>query len=164
MQCASSTTSMPADAVSEGSTASRKSGLFSRSGLTRRTSTSPAATCSCTATHWSVFAELIDTACTPARAAASIWLRINASSGETMTVGPSPSWRSNAVAMKYTADLPQPVRWTTRALRRPATRVWIAVHWSSRSTASGPASARSRSSASSRNAMSSMGSKLATRH
>ena len=91
MQCASSTTSKPADAVSDGSTASRKSGLFSRSGLTRSTSTSPAATCSCTASHSPGFAELIVTACTPARAAASIWLRINASNGDTMIVGPSPS-------------------------------------------------------------------------
>ena len=43
MQCASSTTSSPQVAASRGSTSSRKPGLFSRSGLTRSTSTSPAA-------------------------------------------------------------------------------------------------------------------------
>jgi hypothetical protein len=36
----------------------------------------------------------------PAGAAALIWLRINASSGETMTVGPLPAARSSAVATK----------------------------------------------------------------
>ncbi len=36
----------------------------------------------------------------PARSAASIWLRINASSGDTMTVAPAPCARSSAVAMK----------------------------------------------------------------
>ena len=36
----------------------------------------------------------------PARAAASTWLRISASSGETITVGPPPRARSSAVAMK----------------------------------------------------------------
>ncbi len=156
MQCASSTTSSPADAVSDGSTLSRKSGLFNRSGDTSSTSTSPAATESCTCCHSSVFAELMVIACTPARAAASTWLRISASSGDTITVGPSPSSRSNAVAMKYTADLPHPVRCTTSARLRSATSAWIAVHWSSRSTAPGPARARSRSSASSRRASSSM--------
>jgi hypothetical protein len=47
-----------------------------------------------------MFAELIVAACTPARTAASIWLRINASSGETITVGPLPSARKRAVATK----------------------------------------------------------------
>ncbi len=36
----------------------------------------------------------------PARAAASTWLRISASSGETITVGPEPRARSRAVATK----------------------------------------------------------------
>jgi hypothetical protein len=102
----------------------------------------------------SVFAEFTVTACTPARAAASIWLRISASSGETMTVGPAPAARSSAVATKYTADLPQPVRCTTRARRRSTTRAWIAVHWSSRKRASGPASPRRTSSARGRSAVS----------
>ena len=35
-----------------------------------------------------------------------------------MTVGPAPPARSNAVATKYTADLPHPVRCTTSARRR----------------------------------------------
>ena len=62
-----------------------------------------------------MFAELTVAARMPARSAAAIWLRISASSGETMTVAPAPRSRSRAVAMKYTADLPQPVRCTTSA-------------------------------------------------
>lgn len=72
---------------------------------------------------------------TPARAAASTWLRMSARSGETITVGPLPWARSSAVATKYTADLPHPVRWTTRARRFSATSASIARHWSSRSRA-----------------------------
>ena len=57
--------------------------------------------------HSSRLAELIVRARMPARAAASTWLRISASSGETITVGPAgahrarrePS-RSSAVATK----------------------------------------------------------------
>jgi hypothetical protein len=45
-------------------------------------------------------AELTVAARMPARAAASIWLRISASSGETITVGPAPCARSSAVATK----------------------------------------------------------------
>lgn len=115
MQCASSTTSSPAACVSSGSTVSRKSGLFSRSGLTSSTSTSPTATCSSIEDHSSVLEELIVAAWTPAEAAACTWLRMSDSNGETITVGPSPSSRSSAVATKYTADLPQPVRCTTSA-------------------------------------------------
>lgn len=122
-------------AESLGSTSSRKSGLLSRSGLTRRTSTSPAATSAWTVSHSSVFDELIVRARMPARAAASTWLRISASSGETITVGPLPRSRSSEVATKYTADLPQPVRWTTSARRPPATSASMARHWSSRSRA-----------------------------
>lgn len=72
----------------------------------------------------------------PARAAASTWFRMSASSGDTITVGPLPRARSSEVATKYTADLPQPVRWTTRARRLSATSASIARHWSSRSRAS----------------------------
>ena len=42
--------------------------------------------------------------------------------------------------MKYTADLPQPVRCTTRARRRCTTSASMAVHWSSRRCAAEPAS------------------------
>src|SRR5258708_24950437 len=86
----------------------------------------------------------------PARAAASIWLRMSASSGETMTDGPQPRARSSAVAVKYTADLPHPVRCTTSARLRSETRARIAVHWASRRVAAGPASARRQLSASAR--------------
>ena len=57
------------------------------------------------------------------RCAASIWLRMSASSGETSSVGPLPRSRSMRVAMKYTALLPHPVRCTssTRS-RRPTSR------------------------------------------
>lgn len=94
-----------------------------------------AATSAWTVSHSSVFEELIVRARMPARAAASTWLRISASSGETITVGPLPRSRSSEVATKYTADLPQPVRWTTSA-RRPAMSASMARHWSSRSRAS----------------------------
>jgi hypothetical protein len=57
--------------------------------------------------------------------AALIWLPISASSAETMTVGPAPRAQSNAVAMKYTADLPRPVRCTMSARRRSATSALI---------------------------------------
>src|SRR5690606_13153254 len=86
----------------------------------------------------------------PARSAAAIWLRIRASSGEMITVGPAPSARRSAVATKYTADLPHPVRCTTRARRRSAASARMAVHWSSRSRAESPARARRWDSAASR--------------
>ncbi|KZM37108.1 hypothetical protein OJAG_01640 [Oerskovia enterophila] len=47
-----------------------------------------------------MFDELIVTARIPARAAAEIWSRIRARSGETMTVGPAPRERSSEVATK----------------------------------------------------------------
>ena len=50
--------------------------------------------------HSSMLVELMVTARMPARSAAAIWLRIRASSGETMTVGPAPSARSSSVATK----------------------------------------------------------------
>ena len=87
------------------------------------------------------------TARMPARSAASIWLRISASSGDTITVGPAPSARSSAVATKYTADLPHPVRCTTNARLRSATSACTATHWSSRRRAPGPARRASVSSA-----------------
>src|ERR1700733_148587 len=100
--------------------------------------------------HSWVLAELTVRAWVPARPAAATWLRISASSGDTSTVGPAPRARSSAVATKYTADFPHPVRCTTKARRRSATRALIAVHWSSRSRAWSPASARKGRSASSR--------------
>jgi hypothetical protein len=108
-------------------------GETSASGLTSSTSTSPAATSAWTVSHSSVLAELMVRARMPARSAASIWLRIKARSGETITVGPLPRFRSSAVATKYTADFPQPVRCTTSARRPWATSASTARHWSSRS-------------------------------
>ena len=67
-------------------------------------------------------------ATTPARSAAATWLRINASSGDTITVGPRPCARNSFAAMKYTADLPKPVRCTTSARRRCTTSASMAVH------------------------------------
>ena len=87
-------------AANRGSTWSRKPGLLSRSGLTRSTSTSPAAIAWWMGSHCSRLVELIVTARMPARWAASIWLRIRASSGEMITVGPAPSARSRSVATK----------------------------------------------------------------
>ena len=100
MQCASSTTSSPQVAASRGSTSSRKPGLLRRSGLTSSTSTSPAAIDAWIGSHSSMLVELMVTARMPARSAAPIWLRIRASSGDTITVGPAPSERSSRVATK----------------------------------------------------------------
>lgn len=91
-------------AASRGSTLSRKSGLFSRSGLISRTSTVPAWISPAISSHSSRFAELIVRARMPARAAASTWLRINASSGDTITVGPA------ATPPPPTPDRPSPAR------------------------------------------------------
>ena len=46
------------------------------------------------------FDELMVAARTPARPAASTWLRINASSGETISAGPAPARRCSSAAMK----------------------------------------------------------------
>jgi hypothetical protein len=74
--------------------------LFSRSGEISSTSTAPAAISATISSHSSWLAELIVRARMPARAAASTWLRMSASSGDTITVGPAPSARSRAVATK----------------------------------------------------------------
>ena len=50
----------------------------------------PAAMSSWTCCHCSMLVELMVTARMPARSAAAIWLRISASSGEMITVGPAP--------------------------------------------------------------------------
>ena len=159
MQCASSITTSPASAARWGRTSSRKTGLLSRSGETSRTSTSPARTWAWIWSHWVALAEFMVTAWIPARLAAATWSRMRARSGETMTVGPAPARfsepapgrsgelapgrgggspgrqvpqpsRSRTVATKYTADLPHPVRWTTRTRRCPTTRASMARHWS----------------------------------
>src|SRR5690625_3352540 len=137
MQCASSTTSSPHRAARSGSCSARNRGLLRRSGLTRSTSTASAASCSRTAAHSSALAELMVTALIPARWAAAIWSRISASSGETITVGPAPAARRSAVATKYTADLPHPVRWTTSTRSRRSTSASIASYCPSRKSASG---------------------------
>ena len=87
-------------AASGGSRRSRKSGLLSRSGLTSSTSTVPSTSAASTASHSSVFDELMVWAVMPARPAASTWLRISASSGDTISVGPAPWARSSPVATK----------------------------------------------------------------
>ena len=74
--------------------------MFSRSGLTSSTSAWPAVTSAYMASHSAVLAELMVRARMPALIAASTWLRISASSGDTITVGPAPRARSSAVAMK----------------------------------------------------------------
>ena len=112
--------------------------MFKRSGLTSSTSRSPLRTRSWISAQSATLLELIVAARTPARSAAATWLRIRANSGDTMTVAPCPDARSSLAAMKYTADLPQPVRCTTSARRRCTTNASIAVHWSSRSVGRGP--------------------------
>ena len=148
MQWASSTTSMPTDRASCGSTSSRKPGALRRSGLIR--SRSSLSTSAWISSHCVMFAELIVAARMPARAAASTWLRMSASSGETIIDGPSPASRNSFAAIKYTADFPQPVRCTTSMRLRWLTRESTAVHWSSRRAAWGPAMPLRSSSACSR--------------
>ena len=87
----------------------------------------------------STLALLSVTARSPERSAAATWSRMRASSGEMTSVGPLPCARRRPEAIQYTADLPQPVRWITTTLRRSATNASMAAHWSSRSTAAGPA-------------------------
>ena len=99
----------------------------------------PARTSVITSSQSSTLVELTVAARSPARAAAAIWSRISASSGETTRVGPPPASRSAAVAAQYTADLPQPVAWTTSTRRRWSTSSSTAVSWSGRGRASGPA-------------------------
>ena len=100
------------------------------------------------ASHSSRLVLLTVWAESPSRCAAAIWLRMSASSGLTMSVGPAPASRSRAVATKYTADLPHPVRWTQSTRARSATTSRIASSWPGRKSAPGSAvSARRRSSA-----------------
>ena len=105
-----------------GSMSSRKRGLFSRSGLISSRSIVPAASSPRTSSHSSRLVLLTVCARSPSRSAAAIWLRISASSGLMISVGPAPASRSSAVATKYTADLPHPVRWTQSTRARSATR------------------------------------------
>ena len=88
-------TIIPAEPASFGRMRSLKSGLLSRSGLTSSTSTASAAISAPIASQSSMFAELIVRARIPARSAAAIWLRMSASSGDTITVGPAPRSRSS---------------------------------------------------------------------
>src|SRR3954471_13480250 len=148
-QCASSTTSRPQRLTRSGSCSSRNRGLVSRSGDTSRTSTSSGASRAGTSSHSVMLALEISTARMPARAAAATWSRISASSGLTSRVGPAPRRRRSAVDTKYTADFPQPVRWTTRARCERSTSAATAASCPSRKTASGrPVSSRSTPSAS----------------
>ena len=118
MQCASSITSSPTRAEKSGSMSERNCGLSSRSGLISSRSTASASSSARTSSHASRLVELIVCARIPSRSAAAIWLRISASSGETISAGPAPRSRSSAAAMKYTADFPHPVRCTH------STRAW----------------------------------------
>ena len=79
---------------------SRNCGLLSRSGLISSRSTASSASSSRTSSHASRLVELIVCARMPSRSAAAIWLRISASSGETISAGPAPCSRSSAVATK----------------------------------------------------------------
>jgi hypothetical protein len=100
MQCASSITSSPTVAASEGSTSTRKRGLLSRSGEISSTSISSARMAASIVRQSSMLAELIVAARMPARSAAATWLRIRASSGDTTSVGPAPVRRSSWVAIQ----------------------------------------------------------------
>src|ERR1700712_3985465 len=151
MQCASSTTSRPTRSANSGSIELRNSGLLRRSGLISSRSTSSLSSARLISDQSSRLVELIVRALRPSRSAAATWLRISASSGETISVGPAPRARSSEVATKYTADLPQPVRCTQSTRARSVTRSLIASSWCSRKEAFGPASWCRRASASASN-------------
>ncbi len=100
MQCASSITSSPTREANSGSICARNCGLSSRSGLISRRSTASVSSSSCTSAHASRFVEFTVWARIPSFCAAAIWLRMRASSGETIRAGPAPRSRSSAAAMK----------------------------------------------------------------
>ena len=100
MQCASSTTNMPIERRIPGSTRALKSSLANRWADTNRTSIRFATRSSSIEPQSSRLAELIVTARSPSRSAASIWLRIRLSSGLTMSVGPWPWSRRIRVAIQ----------------------------------------------------------------
>ncbi len=79
---------------------SRNCGLLSRSGLISSKSTASASNSAETSLQASRLVELMVCARRPSLRAASIWLRISASSGETINVGPAPRSRSSGVATK----------------------------------------------------------------
>jgi hypothetical protein len=99
MQCASSTTSSPQVAASRAAPR-RGSRVVEPLGADQQHVDLAGADRSWTGSHCSMLVELIVTARMPARSAAAIWLRISASSGETITVGPAPCSRSSRVATK----------------------------------------------------------------
>ena len=82
--------------------------------------------------HSPTLPELIVAARRPSRAAIAIWLRMSASSGLMISVGPRPSSRRTRVAIQYTRLLPQPVRWTTRAREPSPMTASMASRWPSR--------------------------------
>ena len=90
----------PTRSANSGSISARNCGLLSRSGLISSTSTASAASSSRTSAQASRLVELIVCARIPIRSAAAIWLRISASSGETISVGPAPASRPSAVLRK----------------------------------------------------------------
>src|SRR5699024_11182800 len=86
--------------------------------------------------HSVALAELIASARTPARRAAATRSRIRAIRGEMISAGPAPRRRCSRADRKYTADLPQPVRWTTSTRRCCSTSAEIASNWPARKSAS----------------------------
>ena len=100
MQWASSMTSSPQRSARAGSWCSRKLGLLRRSGLTNKRSTESVRSASRTSSHSVALAEFMVTARIPARSAATIWSRINANRGDTISVGPAPPARRSIVVTK----------------------------------------------------------------
>ena len=135
MQCASSTTSNGRTSAIAGSTVERNLWFPNRSGEIRRRSTSPRSISASMRVHLSTLDELMVRVATPILFAASSWLRINASKGDTKSVGPAPRTRNNLAAMKYTMLLPQPARCTRSNRLLPLISSCIASHWPSRNSA-----------------------------
>ena len=135
MQCASSTTSNGRLSAIAGSTFERNLWFPNRSGEIKRRSTSPRFISASMRVHLSTLDELMVRVTTPILLAASSWLRINASKGDTNSVGPAPRTRNSLAAMKYTILLPQPARCTRSNLLLPLISSCIASHWPSRNSA-----------------------------
>jgi len=129
--------------------------LFNRSGLTSSTSILPSAPAGRTSSQSSVFAEFtVRPGCRP-WPPPSIWFRIRAQQRRDDHLGPMPPGALAAARGHEVHETADFCTCTTPARGRPcATSACTARHWSSRSTAAAPASARSAASASARNGVS----------
>src|SRR5690606_4758739 len=126
MQWTSSMTSRPTRLNNLGRMVDPNSGLLRVSGVTKARSITSDSIRSNSNGHVSWVWELKSATDRSKDSAMDFWLRMRARSGETITVGPPPLARIIFVEMKYTADFPHPVAWTTSALARSWTTARVA--------------------------------------